>query len=490
MPGHSAPDRGLAAPGSGSGSAPAAAPAPPRPAGLLPVVLTGVALVVLDSFLVNIMLPVMRRDLGAGPAALQWTVAGYAITFAAGLVAGGRLGDRWGRRRLLTAGFAAFALTSAGCGLAPSAAVLVAARLAQGAAAAALLPQVLGIISAAYSGAARARAFRSYTLVIGLSAVAGQLAGGALVQLDLGGLSWRLCFLVNVPVALAAAVLARRWVPESRRPDPPSVDVAGAVALTAVLVLVLLPLSADSADRWPGWATGCLLAAVPLLAVLGLTQRRAAARGQSPLVPPGLLRRPAFAVGLPVVLAIYATSAAVFFVLAFYLQDTLGLSPLEAGLMFCPYGLAFLAGSLAAAGANQRWGRAGLAAGAALRACGLLALAGLAAAVAAGAPAAWLGVPLAVDGAGLGLVVGPLLATVLLGVPGRDAGAASGVLATAQQFGGALGVAVIGGIYLRGAGSLGGLQACLCALAGLCALAAAAIRLLPAAPGTGAADRD
>jgi MFS family permease len=447
--------------------------------GLLPVVLTGTALVVLDFFLVNVMLPVMRRDLGADGTALQWIVAGYAITFASGLVAGGRLGDRWGRRRMLIAGLVAFAVTSAGCGFASNAAVLVAARLAQGAAAAALLPQVLSIISSSYEGAARTRAFRSYALTIGLSAVAGQLVGGALVQLDLWGLSWRVCFLVNVPVGLVAAALARRLVPESRLAHPPTVDIAGAGLLTAALVAIVLPLSTGREAGWPDWATACLLAVPLLLGALWLVQRRTAAHGGSPLVPPELFRRRAFTVGLSIVVAVYAVSVPEFFLLAFYLQDTLRLNPLAAGLMFCPLGIAYLAGSLIAGWANRRWGRYSLAAGEALRACGLLGFAALASTVAAGAQVAWLGLPLTFEGAGLGLVIGPLLATVLLGVPGPDSGAASGVLATAQQFGGALGVAVIGGFYLRAAGAVAAFTVCFIALAVLCVLAVAGIQLLP-----------
>jgi MFS family permease len=147
--------------------------------------------------------------------------------------------------------------------------------------------------------------------------------------------------------------------------------------------------------------------------------------------------------------------------------------------MFCPFGIAYLAGSFAAGWANRRWGRYSLAGGEALRACGLLGLAALASAVASGAVVAWLGVPLAFVGAGLGLVIGPLLANVLLGVPGPDSGAASGVLATAQQFGGALGVAFVGGVYLRAAGTVAALRVCFIALAVLCALVVAAIQLLP-----------
>lgn len=450
-----------------------------RPRGPLPVILTGTALVVVDFFLVNVILPVVRRDLGADDTAVTWMVVGYAITFAAGLVVGGRLGDRWGRRRILVIGLVAFAVTSAGCGLAPNAASLVGARLAQGVAAALLLPQVLAVVTSTYDGDERTRAFRAYALTVGLAGVAGQLVGGAIVELDPGGLGWRACFLVNVPVGLVAAALAHRLVPESRLARPAALDVVGAGLLTASLVAVVLPLSAGRDAGWPVWATVCLLAVPPLLGAQWLAARRAEARGGNPLVPPALLRRRTVIAGLPVVVAVYAGSASLFFVLALFLQDTLGLGPLAAGLMFCPFGTAFLASSLVAGWANRRWGRRSLAAGAALRACGLLGLAALAGTVAAGAPVAWLGVPLAVEGAGLGLIVGPLVATVLQGVPAPDAGAASGMLATAQQVGGALGVTVVGGVYLRTGGSTAAFAICVLALAALSILVVAGTQLLP-----------
>jgi MFS family permease len=177
-------------------------------------------MVVLDFFIVNVAMPAVQRDLDAGVGAIEWIVAGYGLAFAAGLVTAGRLGDQFGRRRLFGWGLAAFTLTSAACGLAPDAGLLVAARVAQGMAAALLMPQVLAIIGVAYEGRDRARAITAYAMTLGVAAVAGQLVGGALIEADLAGLGWRLCFLVNVPIGLAALAALRRTVDESRADSP------------------------------------------------------------------------------------------------------------------------------------------------------------------------------------------------------------------------------------------------------------------------------
>ena len=182
----------------------------------LPVLLAGAFMVVLDFFIVNVALPAIATDLGAGESSLEWVVAGYGLAFAAFLITAGRLGDLFGRRRVYVAGLALFTLTSLACGLAPSPTALVIARVAQGASAAILMPQVLSTIAVTYRGDDHARALAIYGMVLGLGAVGGQVIGGALVQTDFLGLGWRGCFLINVPIGLAALVAAPRLVPESR----------------------------------------------------------------------------------------------------------------------------------------------------------------------------------------------------------------------------------------------------------------------------------
>jgi MFS family permease len=196
---------------------PRTTPDPRPPWAALPVVLAGIVMVVLDFFIVNVAMPALQADLGAGPAALEWIVAGYSLTAGVWLVSSGRLGDRCGRRRMYLLGLALFTVASAACGLAPDAGTLVAARLAQGAAAALLTPQVLAIIGVAFTGAARAKAIAAYGLAMGVAAVGGQLVGGALVQWDVAGLGWRSCFLINVPVG-SPRWRRRAWCPSRGRP--------------------------------------------------------------------------------------------------------------------------------------------------------------------------------------------------------------------------------------------------------------------------------
>ena len=234
------------------------------PLGLFTVLL-GAALPLIDFFIVNVALPTMDRDLHAGPAVLELVVAGYGVAYAVLLVLGGRLGDTFGRRRLFLAGMAAFGLTSLACGLAPGAWSLVAARVAQGAAAALMLPQVLATIHSSTSGSRRARALSMYGATAGLSMVAGQILGGVLVAADIAGTGWRAVFLVNVPVAVIGLVLAVRTVPETRSERPAPVDVPGTVLLALSLITLMVPLTEGRAAGWPLW-TWLMLGAFPFVA--------------------------------------------------------------------------------------------------------------------------------------------------------------------------------------------------------------------------------
>src|SRR5689334_5720472 len=230
----------------------------------LPVLLAGAFMVVLDFFIVNVALPSIASDLGAGESSLEWIVAGYGLTFAAFLITAGRFGDELGRRRVYAVGLALFTAASAACGLAPSPTTLVLARVVQGVAGAVVMPQVLSIIGVTYRDADYARALSYYGVVLGLAAVGGQVIGGALVQTDLAGLGWRGCFLINVPIGLAALVATPRLVPESQAPQRARIDLPGAVVLALGLSAVLLPLIEGRQHGWPLW-TWLSLAAAPLV---------------------------------------------------------------------------------------------------------------------------------------------------------------------------------------------------------------------------------
>ncbi|SHN45172.1 MFS transporter [Cryptosporangium aurantiacum] len=411
--------------------------------GTLAVVLAGTFVTFLDFFIVNVALPSIRADLGAGPSAISLVVAGYGLTFAAGMITGGRLGDLYGRRRMFAIGLALFALASAACGLAPTTETLVIARALQGAAGAMLTPQVLAILGTVYEGPRRSTAFAAYGFAMGIAGVLGQLIGGALIEADVAGLGWRMIFLINVPVGVVTLLLVPRLVPESYGGTRARLDLVGAALGASAVAALVLPLAEGRERGWPLWTWLSLVASPLLVAAFIAHQRRRAAAGRPVLVELSLFRVPTFALGSLTALTFALVPAAFFFVLALYLQQGRGYSAVFSGVVFSVLGVGYF-GALVRAGAlARRLGAQVLALGAATVGVGCLALL-----AADGASSWWALAPgLALVGAGAGLVLVPLSSTVLAGVDPRHAGAAAGVLSTAQQAGGALGVAVIGAVF-------------------------------------------
>ncbi|MFD8623877.1 MFS transporter [Streptomyces hygroscopicus] len=424
------------------------------PLGLFTVLL-GAALPLIDFFIVNVALPTMDRDLHAGPAVLELVVAGYGVAYAVLLVLGGRLGDTFGRRRLFLAGMAAFGLTSLACGLAPGAWSLVAARVAQGAAAALMLPQVLATIHSSTSGSRRARALSMYGATAGLSMVAGQILGGVLVAADIAGTGWRAVFLVNVPVAVIGLVLAVRTVPETRSERPAPVDVPGTVLLALSLITLMVPLTEGRAAGWPLW-TWLMLGAFPFVAAaFYVVERRADQAGSVPLLPPSLLAQRGLRRGLPIVVPFSIAFGGFMFVIAVALQQGLRYGPVEAGLALAPMATTFFVASLMGPRLVGRYGSRVVTAGGLIQAVGIGAL----------MLAVWRDWPdlslagllpgVAVAGFGQGLQLPVLIRIVLADVPSERAGVGSGVMVTTQQSALALGVATLGTLFLSLAPSAG-----------------------------------
>ncbi|MFD9334444.1 MFS transporter [Streptomyces sp. NPDC060028] len=411
-------------------------------------VLLGAALPLIDFFIVNVALPAIDSDLAAGPAMLELVVGGYGVAYAVLLVLGGRLGDMAGRRRLFLIGMAAFGLTSLACGLAPTAWTLVGARVAQGAAAALMLPQVLATIQATTQGPRRARAMSLYGATAGLSMVFGQILGGVLVAADVAGLGWRSVFLVNVPVAVLGLVLALRSVPETRSERPASVDVPGTLLLALSLVSLLLPLTEGRATGWPLW-TWVSLAVFPLAAVAFYrTERRADRLGRTPLVPPSLLRLESLRRGLVMVMPFSIGFSGFMFVIAVALQQGLRMGPVTAGLALVPMAAAFFAASLAGPRLVGRYGSRVVTAGSVLQAVGVALLLFTVWRDWPGLGLAALAPGVAVAGLGQGLQLPVLMRLMLSDVPADRAGVGGGVMITTQQSALALGVATLGSLFL------------------------------------------
>jgi EmrB/QacA subfamily drug resistance transporter len=415
--------------------------------GPLAVVLCGTFVWVLDFFIVNVALPDIQRSLGASPAAIEWVVAGYGLASAIFLVCGGRLGDHYGRRRWFSIGLATFVATSALCALAPDPAFLVGARLAQGFGAAIMAPNVLSIVRVTYAGRDQARAISVYGMVMGLAAAGGQLLGGVLIDANLAGLGWRAIFWINVPVGIAALAAAPRLLPKSRAERAGRLDLPGAALLAAVLVAVLLPLLDGRQQGWPAWSWACLAASPVLMAAFAGYLRRSRRRGGQPLLDPGIFAVAAFRSGLTVQVLFWCQQAAGYLVLALFLQQGRGMSPLAAGGVFAVLAAGYLATSFPAPGLTIRFGRRVIIVGALVAAAGDLVTLLAVWHWAAGGPITALFPGLLLTGAGQGLCITPLTVTVLSHADSRTAGAVSGAQSTAQQVGNSIGVAVTGVVF-------------------------------------------
>jgi len=416
----------------------------------LAMLLAGSFMGALDGFIVTIAVPSIHADLGATFGQTQLIVAGYGTVFAVGLGVGGRLGDRYGHRRLFLIGMTMFVAASAACGAARGPAMLIAARLVQGLGAAATLPQVLSIIRSALPERQRSAAIGWYGATVGLGVVCGPALGGVVIAADIAGLGWRWVFLINVPLGIAVLVGSALAVPQTRDHARHDIDLAGAGLAAVGLAALVIPLTQGPGAGWPPWMVACLLVAPVLLAGFVVYEHRLGDRHPTPLLPLRLFRIPRFSMAVATVLMLNAAGAgaALLFCLSYYLQPGLGLSPLQTGLLFAPLGLGFAVGSAAAPRLFARYGRRVPATGIMLVISGFMGIIGTDAAVAAPDRPLLLVPVLLLAGTGQGLATNPLITLVMSGVRERDAGAASGAYLTTGELGNALGLATFGAVFL------------------------------------------
>ncbi|MFK3985159.1 MFS transporter [Micromonospora sp. NPDC050397] len=419
-----------------------------QPAGrwvLLATVL-GSGLAFIDSTVVNIALPRIGTDFNAGAAALQWTVNGYTLSLASLILLGGSLGDRFGRRRIFVLGVVWFAVASLFCGLAPNEEVLVAARVLQGIGGALLTPGALAILGASFHPDDRARAIGAWSGLGGIAGALGPFLGGWLVE----AASWRLVFLINVPLAALVAVVALRHVPESRDPDAPDrLDLVGVLTGAAGLAGLTYGFTAWPTSG-PTSPTVLVTLAVGVAGMIGFVV--AERRSPHPMLPLGVFAVRAFSAVNLVTFVVYAALGGVFFLVVLNLQVVSGFSPLAAGTAMLPVTVLMLLLSARAGALGQRIGpRIPMTVGPVACAGALVLLAGV------GSGTTYLtGVLPAVLllGLGLSLTVAPLTATALGSVDERHAGIASGVNNAVARAAGLLAVAVLPLAAGIGAGSL------------------------------------
>ena len=424
---------------------------------VLAVILTAVFMQLLDTTITMVGVPSIQNSLHSSFGEIQLVVAGYMLAFACVLVTGGRLGDTYGRKRMFLLGMVGFTIASAACGAAPSAISLIAARVVQGMSSGLMFPQVLGIIQVSFAReqgtkAQRTKAIGCYGATIGLATILGPVTGGGLIDLNIAGIGWRSIFYVNVPIGVAALALGIALIPESRAAAVSHIDLPGAALLGAGLFLLVLPLVIGRDQSWPAWSFGCMAASPFVLAAFAAyersrTRRTRSSGGGDPLIDTTLFRQRPFTLGLLACLVFFTGIPSFFMILLLTLQEGLGYSPVKAGAVTLGFAAALAIGSARSAVVTKRLGTRVLLLGCALMIIGQLGVIGVMNWTGTGLQGWDLLAPMFIAGLGGGFFIAPVTNVVLAGIKSRDAGSASGALATAQQVGAALGIAVVGVIF-------------------------------------------
>jgi len=421
----------------------------------------------LDSTITQVAAPAIRRELGGSYAVIEWVTAAYALAMAAGLLTGGRLGDLFGRRRMLLAGMAGFVAASALCAAAGSAGELIAARAAQGLMGAIMLPQVFGLIRDLFEAHEMGRAFGVYGPVMGLSAMLGPIASGGLIGADIFGTGWRMIFLVNVPVGLLALALGGRLLPagpasagesgrgSGRGARRGQLDLPGAALASVAMFGLVFPLAQGHALGWPAWLYGMLAASVLVLAAFAVYQIRRLRAGRTPLVEPSIFGHRSYRAGIVFSIVFVGSLGGIVMIFNVFLQNGLGFTPWHSALITAPWAAGAFVGSAVGGIAMTKLGRRVLHAGLAVEAAGLLMIYAVLRGAGTGVDTVDLLVPMVVGGIGMGMVFVPLFDIVMAGVRPQEMGSASGVLQTVNSLGMSLGIAGIGAIFFALAGGHG-----------------------------------
>ena len=410
---------------------------------ILAVVLLADVLDLMDSTITNIAAPAIVRDLGGGESLIKWLGASYALAMGVLLVVGGRLGDRFGKRRMFLIGIAGFTLASLGCGLAAGPAMLIAGRLLQGGFGALLIPQGIGILISTFSREQQPRAFTAFGPVLGASAVLGPIVAGFLISADIAGLAWRPIFLINIVLGSAGFLAAFRILPRDEPASAVPIDGLGSGLLGASMFALIYGLIDGSTDGWTALPILCLAGGAVLLAGFGVRQRLAA----DPLILPSLLANRGFTAGLLLGLAFFAALNGLAYVISLFFQTALGLSPRAAAIALCPMMIGIIIAAFVCRPLVGRLGRVLVITGLGITLAGA---AGLWATVLTQGTAVsvWALAPsILVLGAGMGTCISSIYEVAIGDVAPAEAGSASGSLSAVQQLAAAIGSAVVTTVY-------------------------------------------
>ncbi|NML40292.1 MFS transporter [Chitinophaga sp. G-6-1-13] len=410
----------------------------------LGVLCMGAFLSPLDFFIVNVALPAIKSSLNASEGALQLVIAGYGAAYAVLVVTGGRLGDIYGRKRIFLLGMAMFTLTSGICAMAADISVLIAARIVQGLSAALLAPQVLSTIRLIFPAKEQPLAMGIFGSVFGLAAIGGQLLGGILIEAGIFGWTWQSVFMINIPVGVITSIAGMYILKENRPPVRQRLDIPGMLLITLALGLFIYPVIMGREAHWPVWIFGCLLASVAAGVCFVYTERYTLQQGRAPLIHLPLFRDRHFVNGLAIIY-LYNHTAAFFLVYPYYLQHELHHDVLSAGLAVLPYAAGFFTGPLISPLLAKRMGVYIVSLGQGLLALGfVLVVAGL---WHSPEPDGIVQAGLFFAGIGHGMVMPSMMRIILAEIGISVAGQAAGIVSTAIQVGGVMGVALLGTLF-------------------------------------------
>lgn len=422
----------------------------------LMAILAATLMNLLDSTVVNVAAPSILADLHGTYGDLQWIAAGYTLALAVGLLVGGRLGDMFGRRRVLLVGVVGFVAASALCAAAWSPESLIGARVVQGLFGAVMIPQGFGLIRDLFGPADIGKAFGVFGPAIGLSTILGPVVSGVLVDADVFGTGWRMVFAINLPLGLFALIAGLRTLPAGISPARARrLDTLGALLAAAGMFLLVFPLMQGRELGWPAWTWAMLAASAVVLGVFAAYQRRRQASGRTPLVELSVFAKRSYTSGTLFVLVFFGAIVGFSLAVGLFLQLGLGYSPVRASVTMAAWAVGAFLGSGFSAGAMAKLGRRILHLGLALMTVGLILLYAMFSAYGTGIGGWSLALPLFAYGLGMGMIFVPLFDVIMGDIADHEVGSASGILESIQQLGSSLGVAALGTVFFTAAGVTG-----------------------------------
>ncbi|WP_327671238.1 MULTISPECIES: MFS transporter [unclassified Streptomyces] len=443
---------------------------------VLALVLLADALDMIDSTVTNIAAPTIVADIGGGEALVKWLGSAYALAMGVLLVIGGRLGDKYGQRRLFLIGMTGFTLASALAGLSPDPALLIVARVLQGAFGALLIPQGMAIMTRNFSREQMSKAFGLFGPLLGLSSVGGPILAGFLIDADIAGLTWRPIFLINLVLGTVGVLAAARLLPRDEGDRTVTVDTRGSVLLAATMFGLMLGLIEGSSSGWGPLALGSLAAGLLFLVLFFRRQRTA----PEPLIKPSLLKNKGFTSALVLGLMFFAVTSGLIYVISLFMQQGLGAAPGDAALGLLPLTLGIIVAAFATMGGlTKKLGRNVVTLGLLLTLAGgawLLALVlaqGTGLSLWAMAPAVFL------TGLGMGCCFGTVFDLALGDVSADEAGSASGSLTAIQQLANGLGSAIVTTVYFHSGAPAHAMTVSLTVVLVVTAACLPVLRLLP-----------